>query len=396
MRVLQRQVLDAGGGPGQSASTLASANWLLLADPGCDPSPEAVAAAQAEPTAPDAGLVAPLAPGAQWDYWALARQNLLGRWALVRREALEQVEHPAGEGLWALALRLTRSGWAVRTLPADGAARLLDDAERARVLQAACHLAVVTPFCGRDWALARTLASYRGLDWDHRRLHLLAIDNSANPAFGHRLRHELAAACGEWASVMVVNDTARTVAGASNQAAADEAPVRQQAGAAVGRTMSRLYAQQAAMLLGRKIDLVLTLEDDVEIVTPQPLGRLVAAMGPETMAVAAVVRFRADRQASRVIAFRVVSEEPYRQAPVRDEPERVEAEPVAASHFACTLHRAEAWWRLMAQRASVNDDGRCCWHDVAHGANVRRAGYQWKLHWGVRTRHWGADGECAG
>ena len=214
-------------------------------------------------------------------------------------------------------------------------------------------------------------------------------------AYGDLLRAALWTHCRDWASVTVSTDGGVTAAGHANHETAASADLRLAHVKAMGETMSRLYASTAAMLLGRKIDFVLTLEDDVEIVTEAPLAKLLGAMTPRTMAVAAVVRsrFRTGRNGlPALIAYEVDSEQPYHHRELNDDPGKTEPERIGASHFACTLHRAEAWQTMMARRASVNGDGLFLWHDIAHSANVRRAGYEWVLHWGVRTRHWGDDG----
>jgi len=269
--------------------------------------------------------------------------------------------------------------------------RLPHNEERALVMQDACHLAVLTPFAGREWALNRYIRSLERIGWAEDRLHGVFIDNSGDEGFGKRLRAKLINACAGWRSVRFVRDMAQATPDHSNAQVGASAELRM-AHNDLGAVFSRLYAQEGARLLGSLPDLVLTLEDDVELVGEAVVPMLLRHLDPDVMAVSGVVRSRFERQgrSPAPIVYQVDSEAPYRQHLLH---ERVDgAQDVGGTGVGCLLSRAEAWERHMPLRSSVNGDGRHQWHDVAWAADIRRAGYRWVVDWTVRTKHWGEGG----
>lgn len=347
----------------------------------------------------------------------LASYNAIDTCCLVRREALASVGgwQPlpvVGYEDWHTWHRIVRRGWkrsycperlfCYRRHPAQISQATRQDLAYIE-MQRSFDLAVVTPFCGRRELLPQVMRSYAQLDWPPERLHLVAVDNSCDPAFGDALRMVLDVTCRDWASVTVVRDGRRNSGDATQAEWASNAWLRND-GHTIGANMARVY-MHAVRHLPPCCDLVLTIEDDIEIVSPQPLARLTEALAHDTVAVAGVVRsrFQTNRAGEpQVIVTQVRSWDPFDGSLVDDEPDRADIMEIDASHFACTLFRAFAWRLqdprdrpLLARRSSVNGDGRQPWHDVASFSNWRRLGWRAMVHWGVRTRHWRTDGSWA-
>ena len=343
----------------------------------------------------------------------LRRENAIDTCCLVRRDALEQVGGwaPASSNYrfhdWHLWLRVTGAGWPFAYSPEpcwfyrwhdasmSVTQREHDHEARVQTMRETFHVAVVTAFCGRDWALDRTLDSLGRLGWDPSRLHLIANDNSLSGSWGYRLRQKLGKACKQWASVTTIEDPTRALTDATNEQLSNRADLRSQHAIELNDAIERIYARRVAPALGPGIDLVFTLEDDIELLGEDVLPRLLSAMRPSTAVVAGVVNQRfldnPGNHGPGPIAYDVTSEEPYRAKRVppsdSDQPR-----PVGGLGYGCNLWRAEVWRDLMPCRLSPNDDGVPPWHDVTFCAEVRRAGWELVLHQGVKTRHWREDG----
>jgi len=125
--------------------------------------------------------------------------------------------------------------------------------------------------------------------------------------------------------------------------------------------------------------------------------RLLEGMEPDVMAVSGVVhsRFVKESAGPAVITYDVVSEEPFRLRRVPDEFDATHVRDVDCSGMGCLLSRAEAWHRYMPRRLGANNSREWLWRDVAWAMDVRRAGWRWRLHYGVRAKHWyqASDGE---
>ena len=357
------------------------------------------------------GRVQRKAPYARpYDHWALRRANFIDTCSLVRREAVRQAggwDRSVCKRLddWYLWLRITGLGWGATVLEeptwyyrvhggqksaADGRDTALD---RYQIMRDAFHVAVVTPFCGRRFSLKQVLGNYRRLGWEPERLHGLFVDNSEDAAFGKALRAGLHRACADWGSVTIVRDGTRCRRGASNAEVANTAKLRNTDDMA--QAMSRLYAGTIQRLLGERADVVLTIEDDIEVVGEDIIPRLLTWMESNVMAVSGTVlsRFEQTEGKPRAIAYDVDGEAPYRHHALTNRPEGSGRQQVGGTGVGCLLTRGEAWQRYMPRRVSVNDDGRHAWHDVAFAADVRRrSGLRWLLDWDVRTRHWQENG----
>jgi len=352
----------------------------------------------------ESGVVQRTAPYYRaFDHDALRRQNFIDTCSLVRREALMQVGgwSTAVKAMddWTMWLKITSRGWTARTDPRPafyyrvhgqslslGRARPPHCVERAEVMREAFHLAVVTPFAGRSWALPHYLRGLRSIGWPEDRCHGLFIDNGRDAKFSRLLRTKLLETCERWASLRFVRDQGQAAPGATN-AAVGASPQLRLRHPDLGATFSRLYAQEAARLLGDLPDLVLTIEDDVVAIGDRIAERLLAQLDPDVMAVSGVVnsRFETLRGAAAPIAYDIDQEEPYRHHLV--EPGHgIQA--IGGTGVGCLLSRAEVWRRLMPLRSSVNGTGDHAWHDVALAADVRRAGFRWLIDWSARTRHY--------
>lgn len=341
----------------------------------------------------------------------LSRMNCIDTCCLLRRQAL----HTAGGwsaqgnhgryGDWHLWLRIADRGWKFAFREGEcWTYRLHDGAmsrrtpeqdivDRRQVLTNVAHLCVVTPFCGRDWCLDQLIAGYRRIDWDPERLHLVAIDNSCSAEFGRLLRDKLHAGVGHWAGLTLLRDGQQVLGSATNEEYAASAALRlKHLG---GGQLAHLYAYLAAGHLPRIARLVLTVEDDIEIITDKPIEHLLGAMTDRTMAVGGVVVSRFDKRSEQpmMIAYDVEREDPYQHHLLPFEPTRTDVHALGGQGMGLVLWRGEVWRKHMAPRATVTTDPeRWVWHDCAIYANLRRAGFEIRLHRGVRTRHHQRDG----
>ena len=347
-----------------------------------------------------------------FDYHALRRDNHIDTCSLVRRVAIDQAggwqPTPEGVGMedWSMWLRITRDGWGAHVLErpnwfyrrhAEQISRREPRGvrEHIAVMAQTFHLAVVMPLSGRDWMLHKLPAALASVGWPAERTHGIFIDNSCDDDYGKKLRRIVDLYCCDWASYTVVRDATETSAAATNSEFAGSAALRQQNLVGLADAMCRLYARTAQRLLGEGIDLVLTIEDDIDPVGGDVAVRLLEGMEPDVMAVSGVVhsRFTPEGAGPAVITYDVVSDDPYRLQRVPAEPEATHIRDVDASGMGCLLTRAEVWHRYMPRRLGVHNSRQYLWHDMAIAQNVRRAGYRWRLHYGVRAKHWFQTGE---
>ena len=376
---------------------------------------------------------------AQWarefDYWHLRRENHMDTCSLLRREAIEQ----AGGWKcpvrvledWHLWLRITGDGWKAVTTsypapltrgtpPSKGGEmeqttaigewfyRLHDtrasvvhraDGQEGRyaVMRDVYHVAVIVPFSGREFSREKVIGNLTRLGWPEDRLHGIFVDNSCDIGFGVRLRESLHKSCHKWQSVTIIRDDTRAIAAADNATLANSADLRVTCGNRMTDAISRLYAREAQRLLGPRADLVLTIEDDIEILGAEIIPRLLGGLQPDVMAVSGTVRsrFEQDGGVGRPIAYATDSETPYAHH-LLPAAGGTGLQQVGGTGMGCLLTRAEAWHRYLPRRTSVNDDGKNFWHDVAFAADVRRmSGLKWLLDWDVTTKHWQEDGSYA-
>ena len=352
------------------------------------------------------------------DTWSYT--NRVDTCAMVRREAFETVGgwaggHPYED--WRTYRSIAARGWGVRYHAEPlwryrqhagqaSASRVWPYAPAYLAQQQSYDVAVVTPFCGRLWGLPHTIATYRALDWPRERLHCLAIDGSGDDKFNATLHEALqAAGCHDWASCQVVREppfypVPGTQAEWANAACVFPYPPD---ATLIGRKMTRVY-MAAVRALGPGREFVLTVEDDVECVTPNPLSRMMAAMQPDTAAVLGVLRARnghVDEQgAPKVIAVKCLEDDPYASTVCYD-PKATGLQRIGGGHFGLRLARAFTWrlhdehgHPLLARRGSVEGDGDLThpWADIASDRNLGYGGWKIYLDWDIVTRHHREDG----
>jgi len=348
--------------------------------------------------------------GRPFDHYALRRGNYVDCCSLVRRDAVTQVGGWCSESQqladWSLWLRMTRDGWRGLTIPGGSwyyrihgqqmskrtAAELAQ--EEQKVLRECCHLLVLTPFCGRTWALDRYCGTLARLGWDKTRLHGMFLDNSCDPAFGCAMRERLLHACGDWASVQFIYDPTPVQAGIPNTRFGSDGQLRVDTVDALTDTIARVYARRAQPLMGMGVDFVLTIEDDIQPLGVDIVPRLLRGFDAgNVMAVTGVVRSRFDMKPNapnQILTWRVLHERPYLHERLDNAPRGIVD--VGGSGMGCLLMRAEAWAKYVPRRLSVNDDKMCYWHDVAIAKDLRMAGLRWRMTDAVRCRHWQENG----
>jgi glycosyltransferase involved in cell wall biosynthesis len=332
-----------------------------------------------------------------YSYHALRRQNLADSASLIRREAFDQVGGYPDTGHlsfadWALWLRITAAGWTMKLV--DGTAleyrvhagqvsQSRGIREELDTLRQVFNVCIVTPFCGRGWALERYFGWLQEQGWPPDSLHLVGIDNSGDQYFGPALARYLAdAPCDTTyvpASFQAMQDRAGIDFG-------DDLKLRQQNTYTVNRHMARLYST-ARRYIPTGADLVLTLEDD--IVPP--------ANAIEGLLLGLLIDRGADVCAGQVIdrftGHLIGSADP-QQGYTKDIAGLFGGRdfvPMASTGFGCTLFRREAWDRI-AFRPSLTWGEQYPYYDWAAADQVRSTGARWLLAREVVCRHYRENG----
>ena len=336
----------------------------------------------------------------------LRRQNAIPCCAVARREAVDR----AGGWLrwaqpqvceWGLWLRMMQLGWRRAWCPsasygyrqhAGQMHRGWDETRRDQqvaVMRDLYRVAVVTPYCGREWALPAVAATYDRLGWERRRLHVVAVDNGATDEFSPALETVMVSRVLGYGGMTAIIDHQQAVPDVMNSELSGQSGHRHAHGREMAEQVRRIYADVIRPELPLGCDLVLTVEDDVEGLGPDLLPRLLAHLAPDVDAVGAVLRNRFG--ARRPLAWRVMSEDPYQAEMIEAPPAGPRA--VDALGFGLTLWRAEVWRDLAPLRSAPNWDAHLPWPDHVISANIRRAGRRMILAGDVRTHHWTAAGE---
>jgi glycosyltransferase involved in cell wall biosynthesis len=357
-------------------------------------------------------VIGPRRAVCEYDRHAMHKQNQIDTCAVLRRTAVEDAGlWSNGRPLpmlqdWSLMLRITALGWKVKyfherlwayRVHDDQLTRRMKDfggRTRVDVYRTALDYAVVTPFCGRRWCLDNVVGNYKRLGVDPARLHGIFIDNSNDENFHAELVAKLLRACNEWSTVTVARARGGPVAAISNEELANTAAHRTAHAQKMGQHLARIYAVEARRLLPSQCAFVLTIEDDIEMLTDRAIPLLLEGMDSRTQAVSGIVRSRyvkIDGEPT-VIAHRVRCEDPYKYERFT-RGQGIQA--VGATGMHCTLWRAESWDRHMPLYYSVNDDGNCPWHDAAFCARIRRGNPHnaIKIHWGLRCKHLHKEGD---
>lgn len=336
----------------------------------------------------------------EFDYWRLRLGNYADACSLVRSEVLDQVGGWKTGSLsdWMLWLDATRAGWNMvgvqrahlmyrqhsqsmteRRLQS----RAADLKAKVEAVQESMMITIVTLFSGRFWQLPRYAEFLWALLWNHSNLHVVAVDNSRDPAFNAFLRANLA---DSGISYTCVTHPGRALPDASIHEVCDSIGVRMGNVYDINVHMARLYAY-AGQYLPKGTDLVWCLEDDIE----PPLDALehfcVGFQDHEVGVIAGVVM---DRFADRLLAWRGSwtdhsqgEHSGYLKAP----PQRGEFPIISASGFMCTIFRRQVWDAL-SFRPSPGWGDQYCYYDWAAAKDVSTLGWKWVLAGSVRCKHW--------
>lgn len=331
-----------------------------------------------------------------FDYDDLRRQNTIDTCAISRRLCHEDVggwKSVVRLDDWCYHMEVSRSGWelafvdeplvnyrqhsaAMSTLRAG-----YDREDRLAAMAAAFELAVVTPFCGRDWALPKWEAAVKGLGWPADRLRIVVIDNSGKKQFGQKLRAALNRIPAR--AKTFVDLPTEHVKGMSAQALADDEQARTDFPAATSVALVPIW-NEASKHLGTA-DVILTIEDDV---TP-PDGAvmtLLSELWPDVGAVAGLVRLRF--RDCPYLLTEITSQCPMetRQLPAPDYGDVVEAD---VCGFGLTLWRRQVWNEIRARvQPDWQYDNRYPWYDYAWCKDMKLLGWRLLVHGSVRAKHW--------
>jgi glycosyltransferase involved in cell wall biosynthesis/GT2 family glycosyltransferase len=315
-----------------------------------------------------------------FDINELRAKNLADTCALVRREAFEQSRGwMTGAQVcedWCLWLEIARLGWRMQHVPQAhfyyrkhgdsriAGARLTD---QIRDLARTLKVAVITPFAGRGWALDAYFESLAALDWPRENLHLVAVDNSGDAAFGDLLYEKL-----RGYSHTVVTVPARAVDEIPAAELAGAANLRIENGYAISSQVARLYGlARAAMPTGA--DLVWTLEDDV---CPSPDALQILARGlyqyaPHLPRIGAVCGLLKSRFDGKVMVYQRDENDGMQCANLEQE-----YSPIDGSGFYCTLWHRSAFevpaFRPCPELGKISPP---CYDFAAYG-DVQRAGFR--------------------
>jgi len=317
----------------------------------------------------------------------LRRQNFACATSLIRRQALEQVggwqSYKYGLHDWDLWLRIVRAGWTMQYVK-DTALRYrlhngsMSDERHgnfdcgAEVMSRSQLTAVVTLFSGRVWMLDRWFESLAAIEWPRESLHLVAVDNSRDPAFASRLREKLDG----WRHTYVRDDR-RIVESVPTEEAARGATFRRANTYAIGVHLARLYSL-ATQYLPAGADNVWSVEDDVTM-KPESLRTLARELF-RTQAASTSGCLRS-RFGNRTIAWRG-------KTSVSIPPDGVEK--IDKTGFFCHLVRREAWDKIAWRPGDTGTD-RIPYYDWSACTDIQATGPIY-LVGSVRCRHWQADG----
>jgi len=312
-----------------------------------------------------------------FNYALLRQRNYAGTPSLMRREAFDQVGGWWGERKgyedWAIWLRVTAAGWTMKRVEVGLQYRRHDtqmhrttegrDAFRLRVIEHCTKTCIVTLFGGR--VLEEYFKWLAALDWDHSKLHIVAVDNSGSWPFAQRLQKELMESGVSYTYVRVTDQVTKDASAAE---LSDSAPLRRAHVLPLTQHLIRLY-QTARQMVPQGVDFVWSVEDDV---TPPPdaLKSLHQHLlnHPRCGMVAGLVpaRFRPGYIA---VEGATMSNPKLMVKPAFG--------PVLNTTFGCTLFRCEVW-DLPAWRGAWNWQGSGVAFEYGFTEDVRQSG--WRVH----------------
>ncbi|MCX6908422.1 MAG: glycosyltransferase family A protein [Verrucomicrobia bacterium] len=327
-----------------------------------------------------------------FDRHVLRLRNFADACSLIRREAYDQVGGwPRNSYLtdWMLWLAMTRYGWTLRHVPEAILNYRLHGAQMSNVrfgnfdlcvepLRKSCMVAIVTLFCGRQWALERYFRWIAALNWNRENLHVVALDNSASSAFSGKLTQALRD-CG--LAFSYVADPTHIVSGLSAATFASKREARSHHSYLLAAHMARLYAV-ARTHMPHGTDFIWTVEDDVEPPS-DALHHLLLGLYryPKAGVVTGCARSRFEDQ-----WILRKGGHPLLSAPAPDT-----YEPVDATGFYCALFRFPVW-DAIAFRPTRDWSLRNCAYDWAAMSDIIQSGWRVLAAGSVRCKHWQADG----
>lgn len=218
------------------------------------------------------------------------------------------------------------------------------------VMQQGYQICLVTLFSGRTWALEHYFGWLPHLEWNRANLHLVAVDNSANPRFSERLKQELAQ-CG--LSYSYVEENRAALSGVSAPHLGQSVELRLAHPYAMNLHIARLYAK-ARQHIPAGTDLVWTVEDDIE---PPPDALKPLFLGLirdwEADVVAGIVT---DRFTARVLAWTGLPDVEMTQEEVAAKVPPGQMLAVHGTGFGCTLFRRRFWESLAFRPSYTRSD----------------------------------------
>jgi glycosyltransferase involved in cell wall biosynthesis len=338
-------------------------------------------------------------------YSALRRRNCFDTCSLLRREAVDQLggwctAPDVTLEDWALSLDMTRHGWNIKRLnDLAFSYRVHEDSRTATsrgcrfesgtaTMREAMRTAIVTLFSGRAWMLERYAAALRALEWNPATLHLVALDNSADPSFHEALR---AALDTTGLTYTLVQDDSQVREGVPATTMADAPEHRFTQGHQINQHLARLYAL-ARQHLPAACDLVWTVECDIAP-PADTLAHLARGLffKPEAAAVTSCVRSRFPP--SGLVAWKHEGGEGWEAGTIQEPPPLGEYEEIDSSGFHCTLWRREAFEEITFRPSYYWCDAYSS-YDWAAYRDLRARGWKVFLSGSARVPHWQASGEA--
>ncbi|MFA6564487.1 MAG: glycosyltransferase family 2 protein [Verrucomicrobiia bacterium] len=326
------------------------------------------------------------------DYHQLRINNYADACALMRREAFDQMRGWADGAYltdWMMWLEMTRHGWHLRFIPNAILNYRVHEQQMSwerfglwephiDPLRRSCLTAIVTLFSGRRWVLERYERWLRALQWERPSLHVAALDNSGDAAYGEALRAMLGRS---GLAYSYMRDGSRAVPEVSSDRFTDSRLHRSRHAYALAAHLARLYAT-ARQHVPAATDFIWTVEEDIEP-PADALHHLCLGMFQHKRAgvVTGAARSRFENR------WLLWSGDAALPAP----PARLAYVPVDATGFYCALFRRPVWDAL-AFRPTRDWSVLNCAYDWAAMHDVIKNGWQVMVSGSVICKHWQENG----
>ncbi len=327
-----------------------------------------------------------------FDSQNLRRNNFADACSLVRREAFDQVGGWKINGFltdWMMWLDMTRHGWKMSYVPEA----ILNYREHKGQMshrrhgnwdihvapfRECCTVAVVTLFSGRRWALDRYFQWLEQLQWQRKRLHLVAVDNSNDPEFSRALKERLMKTD---LSFSYVPEPGQALAGTGAAELAGSRTHRSRHAYTLATHLARLYAV-ARQHMPAGADFIWSVEDDIEPPV-DGLHHLVKGLFqyPDAGAISGCARSRFENQ---WILWN-------QNKPLPEPPRADRYAPIDAAGFYCLLVRRSVF-DAIAFRPTRDWSLQNCAYDWAATHDIVQSGRKVLASGSVRCKHWQEDG----